>query len=221
VRLQLAKFDRVSTAEAWRSARRLDLRPAPGGSRLDWRESRSPPCAPFDVALRMPHAPGYEQIAAAAEMVLRWRAGSRQSDAIARCWRKSSRGADSPGFRGADAVELSPTGVARHAHLRDAVTRLTASCTHRSNATDLAITKRVLNQGHRARQRQARLRAERGFTKVDSAQAGVLDPVEVALTSSSRARRRLHRARGDLACQVTRRTVNWARCRSSCISSPR
>ena len=47
---------------------------------------------------------------------------------------------------GSAAVELSPTGTARHAHLRDAVTRLTNELYAPFDATDLAITKRVLNQ---------------------------------------------------------------------------
>jgi hypothetical protein len=44
------------------------------------------------------------------------------------------------------AVELSSDGVARHAHLRDAVGHLTTELYAPFDATDLAITRRVLNQ---------------------------------------------------------------------------
>ncbi len=43
-------------------------------------------------------------------------------------------------------VELSTAGIARHAQLRDAVNRLTHDLYAPFDATDLAITKRVLNQ---------------------------------------------------------------------------
>jgi hypothetical protein len=43
-------------------------------------------------------------------------------------------------------VELSPAGVARHAQLRDAVNRLTTELYAPFDATDLAITRRVLIQ---------------------------------------------------------------------------
>jgi hypothetical protein len=53
--------------------------------------------------------------------------------------REASSGSDG-------AVELSPDGIARHTHLRDAVARLTTELYAPFDQTDLAITRRVLNQ---------------------------------------------------------------------------